>query len=340
TAVAFHSNGTQALSAGADKTVKLWTLAAGKDPVVARTFGPLPDPVSTVAFSRDFTQIGAAAGKTVKVWNAADGKEILTLSHPAPVKALSFSADKTKIVTGAADNLARVWDVASGKELQAFSHTGPVEAVAFHNNNTTVVTGSADKTVGIHTVSANRVIPAAAGPVRGMAVTPNGSHVLTTEGKEVKLWNTANGAKEARAFTGAEGAAHAAAVAKNNVLVAVAGADQVVRLYNFADAKPVGQVKAPAAVQRLAFSPNNLTLTAACADKSLATWNVPYNPGQPLPSDFGKPGPVYAHDAGLTDVVFDLDSMRVYSGGLDTKIRKWKFAADAPTKNQAHPTLP
>src|SRR5262249_26481861 len=37
TSVAFHSNGTQMLTAGADKTAKLWTIATGK---LDKTFGP------------------------------------------------------------------------------------------------------------------------------------------------------------------------------------------------------------------------------------------------------------------------------------------------------------
>jgi WD40 repeat protein len=335
-AVAFHGNGTQVLSGGMDKTVKLWGLAAGKDPTVVQTFGPLADPVSAAVFNRDFTQVGAAAGKIVKVWTL-DGKEVLTLTHPAPVKSLSFSVDKTKIVTGAADNLARVWDVASGKELQAFQHAGPVDAVIFHPNNTMIVSGSADKTAAIHPLSAVRVIPVTAGPVRSLAVMPSGSHVLTADDKEVKLWNTSNGAKEARVFPGGEGGVTAVAVSRNNNLVALSGPDLLVRLYNVADAKPVGQLKATGAIRRLAFSPNNLTLAAADMDKSILTWNVPFNPGQPLVPDFGKPVASFAHDAGATDVVFDLDSIKLYSGGLDKKIRKWKFASDAPTKSFQHP---
>src|SRR5262249_26386292 len=116
--VQFHSGGTQALSGGADKTIKLWDLAGGK---VLKTFGPLEAPVSAIAFSRDFTQVGAAAGKAVKVWNAADGKELATLPHPADVLSLSFSVDKLKVVTGAADNQSRMWDLASSKPLQSFS---------------------------------------------------------------------------------------------------------------------------------------------------------------------------------------------------------------------------
>src|SRR5205823_1164547 len=131
---------------------------------------------------------------------------------------LSFSVDKTKIVTGAADNLARIWDVATGKELESFTHAGPVRSVIFHNNNTAIVTGSAVKTVTVHTVSATRVIPAAAAPIRALALIPANTHLITaSDDKTVKLWNLGTGAND-RAFAGAEGAVNAVAVSKNGVL--------------------------------------------------------------------------------------------------------------------------
>ena len=102
----------------------MWDLATGK---AVKSFGPLPDAVKSVAFNRDSSRIGAAAGKTLMVWNLADGKEVLTLAHPAAVIGLSFSADQTKIVTAATDNVARVWDVATRQEM-AESRGGAVRS--------------------------------------------------------------------------------------------------------------------------------------------------------------------------------------------------------------------
>ena len=213
-----------------------------------------------------------------------------------------------------------------------------MEAVAFHNNNAAVISGSADKTVNVHSLSVTRMIPASAGPIRAVAVTPNGSHVLTSDDKEVRLWNTANGAKEERSFSGSTAAVNAVAVSKNGALVAVGGADQTLRLYSFADAKLIRELKTPAAIQKLAFSPNNQTLVAGFADKSLVSWNVQMTAGQPPPADFGKQGPTNTHDAGVTDVAFESDN-RFVSSGVDKKIRRWKVVSDGPSKNFAHPNL-
>jgi WD40 repeat protein len=332
--VALHSNGTQAITGGVDKTVKLWDLTKG---TVVKTFGPLADAVSAVAFSRDYTQIGAAAGKVVTVWNLADGKEALTLTHPAAVTSLSFNSDKTRIVTGGADNLARVWDTVTGKELQAYPHAGLVSGVAFHPNQPFVVTASADKTVTVQAVTATRVVAASAQPLRAVTVIPAQTHVLAAgDDKNAILWNLNTGAKE-RTFEGATGALNAVAASKNGALVATGGADATVRVYTYADAKLVGQFKATAAVRSLAFSPNNQTLAAACDDKSILTWTVVYNPGQPAPADFGRPAQGFTDDGGAIDLVFAADNATMFSAGADKTIKQWKVASEVPTKSFQHP---
>jgi WD40 repeat protein len=334
TGAAFHNNGTQVLTGGADKTVKVWDANTGKP---LQTVGPLADSIGAVAFNRECTQFSAAAGKQVKVWNAADGKELLSLVHPVEASALAFSSDKTKMVTGAADQLVRIWDLATGKELEWFRQGDRIRAVAFHPNNTTVVSSSSDKTTVVNNLAISRVIVAAAAPIRTLTLAPSGGHVLAgSDDKTIKLWNLGNGANE-RSFAGAEGAVNAIAVSRNNVLLAAGGADKVVRLYTFNDAKPLKQLPVQAVVRALAFNPNSQTLAAACEDKSLPTWNILYQPGQPLPPEFGKLGQTFAHAAAVTDVTFAPDNVTLYSGGQDKAIKTWKLASDVPVKNFGHP---
>src|SRR5439155_1211409 len=224
TAVQYHNNGTQALSAGKDKTVKLWDLTKG---TVVKAFGPLKEPITTAAFNRDFTQVGAAAGKTVHVWNLADDKELHALTHPGEVLSLSFNFDKTRLATGGADKVTRVWDLASGLELQFFPQSDPVRAVAFHNGNAAVLSAAGTKQVSIDTIAAARVIKVDAGPVAGLTVAPSGAQVFTAGAdKQITQWNTSSGAKERT--VAAPAALSAVALSKNNALLAVAGSDKVV----------------------------------------------------------------------------------------------------------------
>lgn len=336
---AFQANGTQLLTGGADKNAKLWNVVGGKEGFKeARTFGPLEDAVRAVAFHPNGTQVIAAGGKTVKVWNAADGKEVLSLPHPAAVTSLAVSPDKTKLATGATDQSARVWDLATGKEVEAFRLSSPVRSVHFDPSGAIVAQGE-DRTTSVFTPSVQRVITASANPLRALAVVPAGTHALTAgDDKQVKLWNLANGTNE-RTFAGPEAAVTALAVSRSGALVAAGGADQSVRVFNYADGKQLGQLKAAGPVRGLAFSPNNQVLAAACADKSLLTWNVNFTPGQAPGPDFGKPVQTTKHDAAATAVVFAPDSARYYSSGEDRGVRAWKFAGDGPAKSFAHPAL-
>jgi WD40 repeat protein len=371
--VAFHPNGTQALSGGKDRWVKLWDLAAGK---VARSFGPLPDEVAAIALSRDGALIAAAAGKQVQVWAVAtlppgledspgallpspqglqallspegDGNKApgersepggLTLTHPAAVTGLSFSADRTRLATSATDGWTRVWDTANGHEIQSFRHSNAVHTVAFHpRNNAVLVAGGADKTVHVHTTTLTRLL--GPGPtVHGLAVTPNGSHVLAAGAdRTVKMVNAGNGTVE-RTFLGAEGVLHAVAVSPNGILLATGGTDQTVRLYSLSNAKLLTSFKAPGPIRSLAFSPNNQSLAAACEDRMVQTWNVAYNPSQPPPADFGKPTQSFGHAGPVANVAFGADSVSLYSASADKTIKLWKLSSAGPVKSFGHPNL-
>jgi WD40 repeat protein len=333
-AVAYLPNGSQAVSGGADKLVRLWDVGSGK---VVRTFGPLAEPVSSVTVSRDGSLVAAAGGKVAQVWNADDGKEVATLTHPADVAGVAFSADKLRLATAAADNRARVWELATKQEIQSFAHAGPVTAVAYHGNNTNLVTASADKTVAVHALQWVRSVPAPGKAARALAMTASGSHLLAAgdTGKAV-LINTGNGNVE-RTFEGS-GPATAVAVSKPGTLVALGGADAV-RLFNLADGKQLGQFPSPGAVTRVAFGPDGKTLAASCTANAVRLWDVTYNPGQPVPPEFGKVIATLAHAGPVSDLAWAPDGLTFWTAGQDKLVRLWKFPSEAPTKNFQHPNL-
>ncbi len=162
-------------------------------------------------------------------------------------------------------------------------------------------------------------------------------HLLTAgDDKTVKVWNATAPTPE-RTFAGAGDAVLAVAVAKNNTLLATAGTDKTIRLYNFADASLIGSVAAPAAVRSLNFHPSNTSLLSSGDDKAATLWNVAFTAGNPPPPEFGKPIQAFAHPAGVPGAALSADGTMLVSAGDDKLARTWKVAADGPTKNFAHP---
>jgi WD40 repeat protein len=326
----YHANGQQLLTAGADKTIKLWDLAKAN---VLKSFGPVADPIKAVTFSKDFLRIGVASGKTVRVWTITDGKEVTTLNHAAEVLSLAFSQDGTRIASGAADKQTRLWDVATAKELQFFAQDDAVDAVLLTPANNVVIS-AAGKVTRLDTASILRAIPADAGPVHGLTMLPANAHVLTAGAdKIVKLWNLTSGAKE-REFPGATMPLRSVAVSKNSLLLAAGGADQTVRVYQFADGKELGSVKVAGEVRGLGFTPSNLALVAS-AGKALTAWGTPFTAGQPLLPEFLKPVQSFDTPDVLADFVIAADNASIYSAGQDKAMRVWKLASPVPTRNFA-----
>ena len=79
-AVALHPEPPQAITAGADKTVKLWDLATGKEVKTIATLRRRRSP--SLAASRDFTGVAVTAGKIAKVFQLSDSKELASIDAP------------------------------------------------------------------------------------------------------------------------------------------------------------------------------------------------------------------------------------------------------------------
>ena len=117
------------------------------------------------------------------------------LGHTLPIKALHFSSDGEKLVSGSDDGTAKVWEVNTGKELITIhGHTGPVKDIRFINNGTTLLSGGSDGIItqtnmdesGISTEVIQTKPPWYA---FDMTFSKNGKTVASGCWGEVRLWN-------------------------------------------------------------------------------------------------------------------------------------------------------
>ena len=314
--------------------MKLWDLATGKE---LKTLATLPEPITSLAVSRDFAAFAVTAGKTAKAWQVADGKELASITHPADVVSVGFSNDRTRLITGSADNLARAWELATGRLLQTYAHAGAVRGVAMHPSQPLVITASADKTAAVSPMALTRVA-ALPKPLRAVVATPDSARVVVAgDDGVVHVVNAAN-ATEERKIEGATGPVYALALSKNGQVLAAAGADKTIRLVTFADGKEIGTIAASAPVRGLALTADAKLLVGVADDKTVTAWGVGFQPGQPMPDDFGKVVQQFSHGDAALAAAFT-DKGELFTGSADKSVRQWKVAANVPTRNFQHPNL-
>jgi len=201
-------------TAGADKIVKLWSVATGK---LLHTLSGVQAPLDTMIFSRDGRSLAGGStfdgdDKTVKVWNVASGKLVQSLKgNEKGVYALAWSPDNRSLSSAGDDATVRIWDVASGK----LKHTLDHKATLF----------GLERSIGVLSV----------------AWSPNGSMLATgTNDGTIRMWNTASGTlQRALSGRGATALSFSLAFSPDNRRLACGAYDGAIHLWDVASGKPV-----------------------------------------------------------------------------------------------------
>jgi WD40 repeat protein len=360
-AVTFNAGTTQVLSSAADKTLKLWLIADPSMPVdfaghTAAVIGSTLTPDGKFAIS-------ASADKTIRIWNTVDGKQLRAITDPAVVTSMSVSRDDTKIAVAGADFAVRLYNQADGKLLATLSgHTAAVRSLAFSADNTRLVSAGSDDSSIVWNVVDGRlleIIPATGLGTAAFAATNNelllgaGTAGITAVPLrfvrplgDLKLPITQlvyNGNGQTvycsssdgtlRGFTITTGVQtftsnHAApirdlAIAPNNQLLATAGDDKLVKLWNAANgaAAPNPQLAGfTDVVAKLAFSADGTRLVAGGAKAGeIFVYDVA---SRTLEQSFVE------HTSGVQAIVFlGRNGSSVVTASSDKSVRVWELSA-------------
>ncbi|GBD35670.1 hypothetical protein HRbin36_00784 [bacterium HR36] len=319
----------QLVSAGADKTLQVWT-AEGK----SQRKIEIGDTPICLAVTRDASRVAVGLAKAVRWWNLGDGKELTALPQTAAATALSFSSDGTRLAVGRADGRCAIWDLASARDLQFFALEGAVREVAFTSNNQALLASSEKIGLAVLGLASVRVVPAHAQPIYTFAVTPNISHALTASADgTVRFVNLATGALERQQATN-PGGVTAIAVARNSAFFVTAGADKMLRFWNFGDGKELKALTLPGIARSLAISPNNATLLVGVENGQVLALNIAWQPGQPLPPQFGAAVQEYQQaSTPEVSVAFPPTDNAIWLSVAGEKaVRVWRIAAEQPVR--------
>ena len=130
TAVALHSDGWRAVSAGWDRTLKVWDLESA---ACLRTLKGHSGDVNAVALHPDGSRaVSASDDETLKVWDLESGACLRTLEgHSGDVNAVALHPDGARAVSASDDGTLKVWDLESACLWTAEMHPRKMSALPY-----------------------------------------------------------------------------------------------------------------------------------------------------------------------------------------------------------------
>lgn len=345
--LAFHPDGTKLASCARDNFVKVWELPASGEPKLLRTISGHTDAVWDVRFSPQGDRLASSSSDgTIKIWKLADGSlEHNMTGHSGAVWGIAYSGDGKSLVSRAADKTVRFWDPVRGKFINNAALSGAPTAVAFAPGGAAIATAVSNEN-GAPQILINEAqnggqtagLSGHAGRVRVVAYSPDGKRLVTAgEDRCAIVWDLAankwTNLLRGREVPGSEdqvvmahtGSIHAAVFSPDGKLIATAGNDSVVKIWEASSRRQLFILDgASGTVWALAFSPGGEIIAAGGDDGVVHLWNV---------KDGSRAGELKGPHGTIRALLFKPGAgpATLFSAGEDSTIRIWDIAAKKET---------
>ncbi|NJO39172.1 MAG: protein kinase [Cyanobacteria bacterium CRU_2_1] len=274
--VAFSPDGNQALSGGADTTLKLWDTASDR---CLLSFEGHRGSVEAVTFSPDGRYaLSGSTDTTLKLWDVSTGDCLRTFEgHGGAVHAVAVAPKGRYALSGSADGILKLWDMTTGHCLRTFTrHRDRVTAVTLSPDGRYALSGSLDKTLKLWDLTTGETLRTFEGhiaAIHSIAMSLDGRYALSgSDDQTLKLWDV-NTSDCLRTFSGHSAAIHAVAFSADGHYALSGSDDQSLKLWDVNTGDCLRTLTGhSAAIQAVAFSLDSRYALSGGTDRTLKLW--------------------------------------------------------------------
>lgn len=191
----FHPTGTVLASAGADRSIYLWS-SRGDCENYAILKAAHSNTITDLAYSMDGKRLfSCGADKTVIMWDCTTGCRIKKLrNHHSYVNAIvAAPSDPNLLASVADDSYANIWDLRSRKCTLSFQGNYQLTSVSFDKTSNQLFVAGIENKIDcwdLKTGSIKYTMLGHSGTITGLCTSPDGQHLLSNSmDNTLKSWD-------------------------------------------------------------------------------------------------------------------------------------------------------
>lgn len=323
--VAFSPDGNLVASTG-KADVKLWDVSTGKEVLSIKS-----NRASCLAFSPNGSQLvtNRFGSGELTVWDLATGKTAFTLPGLSnSIRCVSFNGDGTKIVSGSDKGELTIWDAGDGNSpMKLEDHEHAIFDVAFSPDETTIIRGSWGGGIKGWDVASRKEMFTldATSYVSSVTFSPDGTKIVSSGAKGIKVWNAASG-ELSDELAGHANVVWSVEYSPDGTQIVSGGDDKSLRVWESAKPRPsIALERHRKPVLRLTQNLAGTRMASVSGDGVVKLWDG--TSGQEIlviqsPSLSIHPNDPNSYYGGYT-VAFTADASRIITAGTRVPVKVW-----------------